>query len=203
MKKAIAIFLFFILFGTNLKAQDPSNNLVPSRNILSFEPGLLMGNPTMEYPVPFSTHISFNISELNGRFFWGLGSGAEIIGKTFVPLFADLRVIPFRDKPVFLYGKAGYSFCFQSSEESKWNSYSSFPTYLSRPHISSNNIETKGGLLIESGIGILLKRNDYRIAVGIGFRHQQTSDVLTLQNGQNKTYENYFNRIAFRYGFWF
>ncbi len=200
--KRILLFVFATLFSCCcLKAQE---NEAKFGYTISFEPGLLMGNPQANYPAPFSTHISFMVNNQTKTLLFGLGSGAEIIGKTFVPIYADLRLVPFKHKPVFFYGKTGFSLCSNNLDsDQKGQNGQYYYTYLPMPHYPYQNVHTKGGLLAEAGIGILIPRNDWKIGLSLGVRHQQTEDIVKQSASNSKTFENRFNRIAFRLGFWF
>jgi len=105
---------------------------------------------------------------------------------------------------MFLFGKCGFSFCanqsYNTNSESGSNYYYS---YLPQPHYLYNNNHTRGGVLLESGIGVFFGRPEFRTIVSFGYRYQQTSDILTMQNETKKTFENRFNRVVFRIGFWF
>jgi len=209
MKKEFAL-LFFLLAFHLLPAQE---SLIPGQEKeigIIFENGLLAGHPNGVYSAAFSSHLVFSWP-IDQRIQIGGGSGAEIIGKTFIPLFADVRLIPFRTKPLFLYGKAGYALCLNSHYDAQENGNSDYivypdyyypNSYYHQPHPFSNDFTTQGGLLIESGIGVLLQAKKLKMGLSIGYRYQQTED-RTVNFEHPKTFQNYFHRLALRISFWF
>lgn len=204
MKHLLFLAIFAFLFAEFVQAQSTDESTSKGNVAIIFEPGLLIGNPQSIYPLPFSTHVSLLATTRSGLFSGGLGTGAEIIGKTFMPLFADFRIIPLSTKPIFLYGKGGFAFCTNQSDHSNNESVQNYYySYLPQPHYLYSNNETSGGLLFESGMGVFINRAGFKTTVCFGYRHQQTHDLLTLQNDTKKTFENRFNRIVFRVGFWF
>jgi hypothetical protein len=199
----ISTLLVFLLVQT-IHAQNDENPQARGNVAIAFEPGLLIGNPQGIYPLPFSTHVSVLAVSKSGFFTGGIGSGAEIFGKTFLPLFADIRITPLKSKPLFFFSKCGFSFCANQSDNSSYNSDQNYYySYLPQPHYLYHNNETKGGFLFESGLGVFINRPGFKTTVSFGYRHQQTFDVLTQQNATKKTFENRFNRVVFRIGFWF
>lgn len=187
------IFAFPLLSLTQnneaLKVKDTNFNII-------FDAGLMLGHSESYYPAPFSSNISF-LKNFNNRFWIGGGSGAEIIGKTFIPFYADARVVPFSTKPFFLYNKLGWTVCANKnySEESANNYY-----YNTYPHPLYENISTRGGLMNETGLGVIMRKTYWGTSLTIGYRFQKTSDY---DKNTKKTYQNTFNRVAFRLGFWF
>ncbi|MBN2806202.1 MAG: hypothetical protein JXR22_06050 [Prolixibacteraceae bacterium] len=182
---------FFSLSQNNgeLKVKGTDFNIV-------FDAGLLLGHSESYYPAPFSSNISF-LKNFNNRFWIGGGSGAEIIGKTFVPIYADARYVPFSSKPFFLYNKLGWTVCTNKNySDGNENDY----YYRTYPHPLDESITTRGGLLNETGVGVFMRKADWRTSLSIGFRYQKTSDH---QKNTTKVYENTFSRVAFRLGFWF
>lgn len=161
-----------------------------------FDGGLMLGHSESYYPAPFSTSISF-LYQFNKYLLFGAGSGADIIGRTFIPVYADIRAIPFKTKPFFLYEKAGWTFCANKNYTDGNDLYYSRVEY---PHPLDENITTKGGIMNEFGLGVLLKRPDWTTSISVGYRYMKTSDQ-TAEN--KKTYENNFNRMVIRLGFWF
>lgn len=191
----IPLFLFFMLpFFSIAQNNDTENH--SSELTIVFDAGLLLGHSESYYPATFSSHISF-LKNFNKRIWLGAGSGAEVIGKTFVPVFADLRISPFKSKPFYIYNKLGWTFCANKnySDGTEDNYY-----YNIYPHPLNENINTTGGVMNEIGFGILFQRNDWKTSLSMGYNYKKTNDKI---KNSTKTYENTFNRLAFRVGFWF
>lgn len=190
-----ATLLFFnIVFFS--QAQTTLSENQPSYLTIAFDAGLSLGHSESFYPATFSSHISF-LKNFNDKVWIGAGSGAEIIGKTFIPLFTDIRFIPFKSKPFFIYNKLGWTFCANKnySDGTGDNYY-----YNIYPHPLNENVFTKGGIMNELGFGILLAKNDWKTSLSLGYNYKKTSDKM---DKSTKTYENTFNRMTFRIGFWF
>jgi hypothetical protein len=110
------------------------------------------------------------MGNLNQTLFYGVGTGAEVIGKTFIPVYADVRYKPFQSKPLFLYNKVGYSFALASGSVENVDYYYN----IYQPHPNSDEVETKGGLLNEFGLGVILKRSEWNTSLSLGYRYMQS-----------------------------
>lgn len=190
------LILFILLIPVaglaQIKAETaPENNLT-----LVFDGGLMLGHSESYYPAPFSSNISF-LYNYKDRIWLGGGSGAEVIGKTFIPLYADLRITPFQSKPFYIYEKAGWTVCANKNYSEGTENYNYYNSY---PHPLNENINTKGGLMNEIGVGILMHKTSWTTSISIGYRYMKTEDSV---KNSTKVYENSFNRLAIRLGFWF
>jgi hypothetical protein len=198
MKKYVLamIILSFLHLGgySQDNSQQATENKGDSFKII-FENGFLIGNPDLQYPMPFSSHLSFEKKYKN--LFLGIGSGAEVIGRTYIPFFASIKYIPFKTKPLYIYGKGGYNVCLSSEYKEESNGYINYyyPYY-------STEYKYSGGIMAEAGFGIILKMKNWDSSISIGYRYQKTK-YETTYNTTDRTYENYYNRLALRFGFWF
>lgn len=202
MKRFLLILLLLSVF-TFAKAQEKiQEQSINSDMTIIFENGLMIGHSSSYYPTPFSSNISF-LKNINNRFWIGAGSGAEVIGKTFIPVFADFRFMPISSKPFFIYEKAGATICANKNYADGLNNNNYY--YNIYPHPLNEDITTSGGIMNEAGCGILLKNTNWATSISIGYRYQKTKDKTTnnANNTSSKTYENTFNRMAVRIGFWF
>lgn len=190
------VILLVLLFPFISKAQSETTADESKWNI-TFDAGLLIGHPDADYPAPFVSNISF-LYNFNDRLWAGAGSGAEVIGKTFIPLFLELRAIPFKSKPLFVYNRFGGTVC-ATKNMSDENGYQ--PSTINQAHPLYENVTTRGGIMNECGMGVMLDRGQWKSTYSIGYSYQQTEDELTY--GTIKTYENNFNRLVIKIGFWF
>lgn len=198
MKRSLTLVSLLIVFAfTGLAQSEKSEN--PSNLSIIFDAGLLIGHIDSYYPAPFSTNISF-LTKVTNRFDFGIGSGVEIIGKTFLPVFVDLRFIPIKSKPLFIYNRLGGTFCLNKNY-SDTNESDNYYYYNNHPHPLNENVVTRGGFLNEIGLGVYLQKSDWKTSFSIGYNYQTTKDKVQIS--PKRTYENSFNRIAFRVGFWF
>jgi hypothetical protein len=159
-----------------------------------FENGFLIGNPELQYPMPFSSHLS--IEKTFKNLYVGVGSGAEVIGRTYIPFFASIKYMPFKTKPLYIYGKGGYNVCLSNEYKQDDNiNYDYYPYY-------TTEYKYYGGIMAEAGFGIILKMKNWNSSISIGYRFQKTK-YETTSNSVERMYENIYNRLALRFGFWF
>lgn len=196
MKKYLMVAIILTL-TVNLFAQDSDNKDKASPFTVVFDAGLLIGHSDTHYPAPFSSNVSI-LANYKNRIWYGGGSGALVIGKTFIPLFFDLRFVPFESKPIFLYNKLGFTYCINKNYSDGVDDYGYYNNY---PHPLNNKVETKGGFMNECGLGVLLQKDEWATSFSIGYSYLETQDVFN--DTYKRTYEYVFNRLAFRVGFWF
>lgn len=197
MKKIKLLLFIWCFLPVISQAQINTETNANNKFSIVFDGGFLIGHSESFYPSPFSSNISF-LSNISERVWIGGGSGAEIIGKTFIPFYIDGRIAPFASKPFFIYEKVGWTVCANKnySDGNQNNNY----YYNIYPHPLNENIVTKGGFMNELGIGIIMRKTDWGTTVSLGYNFQKSTD--TIKNS-TKVYENSFNRVAFRLGFWF
>lgn len=196
MKKILFVTLIaFLPFC--IKAQTSENENQSSDFTIIFDAGLLLGHSESYYPAPFSSHISF-LKNYDNRVWVGVGTGAEIIGKTFIPLLTDVRIAPFKSKPFIIYNKFGFTFCANKnySDGTQNNYYNGI-----YPHPLNEDVSTSGGIMNEIGVGILMRKTDWGTSITLGYNYKKTNDKM--ENSHTRTYENNFHRVAFRIGYWF
>ena len=198
MKRTLFAACLLITLSLGAHAQN-TESATNSKLSIIFDSGLLIGHGEGYYPAPFSSNISF-LADINRFLQVGAGTGVEVIGKTFIPLFADIRVIPIKSKPLFIYNRIGGTFCMNKNYS---DGDSSDDTYYYRtyPHPLNENVNTSGGFMNELGLGVYLQRSGWKTSLSIGYSFQTTADEIEIT--PQMTYENKFNRVAFRVGFWF
>jgi hypothetical protein len=156
----------------------------------ALEAGLLIGAQSNEYKAPFSFNAiaGYTIEKKN---MLGIGTGAEFLGKTFVPVFAEYKYT-FRDKRVspFLFARGGILMHVGADEESD-NTY-----YY-------NATDYKGGATLTFGTGLSWAGEDVETYLSFAYRYAQTSYVQTDYNHMDVTYENNYNRLEVKFGFRF
>jgi hypothetical protein len=153
------------------------------------EAGLMVGAQSNEYKAPFSFNAiaGYTIEKKNTL---GIGSGAEFLGKTFIPLFFEYKYT-FRDKKVspFLFARSGILMHAGPDETDDIYYY--------------NNKDYKGGATLTFGTGLSWAGEDIETYVSFAYRYAQTSYVQTEYNQQDVTYENNYNRLEVKFGFRF
>jgi hypothetical protein len=159
----------------------------------SMEAGLMLGSQNNEYVAPFSFNAVINYT-IDTKNIMGAGTGAEFLGSTFMPLFAeyrriitDNRVSPF----VFLRGGMLVSLGGDSEESSTY-----YPQYYYRKDYS-------GGPSFTAGTGISWSGDDIETYLSFAYRYAMTSYVESEYNRQDVTYTTYWNRLEIKFGFKF
>jgi len=149
--------------------------------------GFLAGSANNVQAAPFSL-VSVNGWHNSLGLFTGAGIGIEFLSVNYMPLFLDLRYdLMGSDVVPYIMAKGGYSLPLSSdhSEYDIENEYS-------------------GGPLVGAGMGLKIKtRNQFAWDIGIMYRYQQTSYIERYDwNQQEYTYNDYYNRIEIRLGFY-
>jgi len=156
----------------------------------SLEAGLMIGAQSNEYTAPFSFNAiaGYTIEKKNTV---GIGTGAEFLGKTFVPLFFEYKYT-FRDKRVspFLFARGGVLMHVGSDDDPDNTNYYYKSDY-------------KGGATLTFGTGLSWAGEDVETYFSFAYRYAQTSYMQTEYNQQNVTYENNYNRLEVKFGFRF
>jgi hypothetical protein len=155
----------------------------------ALEAGLMIGAQSNEYKAPFSFNAiaGYTIEKKN---MLGIGTGAEFLGKTFVPLFFEYKYT-FRDKRVspFFFARGGYLMHVGPDDESDDYYY--------------NNRDYKGGATLTFGTGLSWAGEDVETYLSFAYRYAQTSYIQTDYNHQDITYENNYHRLEIKFGFRF
>ncbi|NOQ26240.1 MAG: hypothetical protein GQ564_12825 [Bacteroidales bacterium] len=140
---------------------------------------------------------SLSLMFLNGyQFDWGLalgaGVGIDLIDETYMPLVADIRY-SFKDSKLshFVFFQGGYAMPLESPDPYDYN-------------YSDSNPESKGGYIINPGIGLKLKLNDNNaFSFAIGYKYMQVKHEYIEYSGQKINRTSEYNRITLGIGFHF
>jgi hypothetical protein len=156
----------------------------------ALEAGLMIGAQSNEYKAPFSFNAIAGYT-IEKNHMAGIGTGAEFLGKTFVPLFLEYKYT-IRDKRVspFLFARGGALIHVGPDEESD-NTYYYY------------NKEYKGGATLTLGTGLSWATEGLETYLSFAYRYAQTSYIQTDYNHQDITYENNYNRLEVKFGFRF
>jgi hypothetical protein len=156
----------------------------------ALEAGLLVGAQTNEYKAPFSFNViaGYTIEKKNSL---GIGSGAEFLEKSFIPLFFEYRYT-MRDRRVspFLFLRSGILMHVGSDDDTDNTNYDIKQDY-------------KGGASLTFGTGLSWASEEVETYLSFAYRYAQTSYVQKEYNQQEVTYENNYNRLEVKFGFRF
>lgn len=122
----------------------------------------LAGKSSSDEPNSLSIHLLSAYKSCKGLSF-GAGSGIEHLDMPLLPLYAYMRYDPFKTRvSPYIWFKCGYSISLDDEDEDNtW--YGSYT-------------ESKGGLLLNAGIGFVLYTwPNIGINMGIGYRFQKVS----------------------------
>jgi len=156
----------------------------------ALEAGLMVGSQSNEYKAPFSFNAiaGYTIEKKN---MVGLGTGAEFLGQTFVPLFVEYKYT-IRDKRVspFIFARGGMLIHVGPDDVADNINY-------------YNNKVYSGGASLTFGTGLSWAGEEVETYLSFAYRYAQTSYVQTDYNHQDITFENNYNRLEIKFGFRF
>jgi hypothetical protein len=137
---------------------------------------------------------------VNGyQFDWGLalgaGLGLELLTEAYMPAVLDVRYT-FKNSKVshFVYLQGGYAISLESPDPYDYDYY----TYY------DSNLKSKGGYLINPGIGFKLNLNNRNaFSFAIGYKYMQVQHTYNEFNGQEIDRTIKYNRITLGFGYHF
>jgi len=198
MKKAFA--LIGILLCTTVFfsfSQEPPGK---GKFINFTEGGVLIGNSENQKKAPFIFHSSLNYV-LYKNLSAGIGTGAEFLKETYLPLTANILYQFGNRKAVypFVRFRAGYDIGLESttySENYIYYSYSSITSsYPSYP--SQEKLKAEGGWMIDPSVGIIVyTRAGLGFTLSAGYRHQ----TLKYSGKNDYLFRAEYNRLMLALG---
>lgn len=159
----------------------------------TLEAGLLIGAQSNTYDMPFSFNAIFNYTVM-GQNVFGLGTGAEFLGKTYTPVYLEYRRL-FQEKGVtpYLFARAGVLAYFGSNDNT---TYSYYPQYYL-------NKDYNGGPSFTIGTGISWAGDGIETDLSFAYRYARTSYVQSEYNVEDVTFTTSYNRLEIKLGFRF
>ena len=156
--------------------------------------GFLFGG-NFETPFP-----PLSLSLVNGyQFDWGMslgvGVGLELLNESYMPIVADVRYT-FRNSRLshFIYIQGGYAIPIETPDPYDYDYYNYYDT----------DLKSKGGYLINPGIGLKINVNDRNaFSLGIGYKFMQVQHTYKEYNGQEIERTIKYNRITLSFGYHF
>jgi hypothetical protein len=159
----------------------------------ALEAGFLVGAQNTEYDAPFSFNFLGSYTK-NTKNIFGIGSGVEFIGESFMPLFAEYkRLISDKKTTPFIFFRGGKLFHLSGHEVST-DSY--YPQY-------DYSKSYDGGFSMTIGTGISWVRNENETYLSFAYRNAYTSYTQLNYNNQLATYKTTLNRLEVKFGFRF
>ncbi|PLX11862.1 MAG: hypothetical protein C0597_14435 [Marinilabiliales bacterium] len=124
----------------------------------------------------------------------GVGLGLDLLTEAYMPAVVDLRYT-FRNSRVshYVYLQGGYAISLESPDPYDYDYY-----------YYDSDLKSKGGYLINPGIGFKLNLNDKNaFSFGIGYKYSEIYHTYTEYNGQEIDRTIKYNRITLNFGYHF
>jgi hypothetical protein len=158
----------------------------------ALEAGFMVGAQNSEYTAPFSFNFIGNYTT-GTRSKFGIGSGVEYIGQSYMPLFAEYKyLLSDRKTTPFMFVRGGRLF-HMNGEEHNTDYY--YPSYNTRSY--------SGGFSFTLGTGISWAKDDNETYLSFAYRNAHTSYKDTSSGSIHTTYNNTLNRLEIKFGFMF
>lgn len=158
----------------------------------ALEAGFLVGAQRSEYTAPFSFNFIGNYTS-NTKNKFGIGSGVEYIGQSYMPLFVEYKhLLSDKKTTPFMFVRGGKLFHLNGEEQN--------PDYY---YGYNNTREYSGGFSFTMGTGISWSKDENETYLSFAYRNAQTSYVDTNSSSMKTTYNNTLNRLEIKFGFMF
>jgi hypothetical protein len=175
-------------------AENKSNSSV----FIHTEIGLLIGNSENSQSAPFSFTSSVNYS-IDPNFSIGAGIGIEFLKESYLPVFINLEY-KFRDSPStpYLFLKSGYQIPLEESRDIYYNGYQPWSSSIwPGPDYSQELMDTKGGILINPGVGYLrMFSNEFGMSFAFGYQFHR----LKYRGENDYELDIDYNRLTIKLG---
>lgn len=159
----------------------------------ALEAGFLVGAQHSEYTAPFSFNFMGNYTS-NTKNIFGIGSGVEYIGQSYMPVFAEYKhFLSDRKTTPFMFVRGGRLFHLNGEEQSSDYYY---PSY-------NNTRSYSGGFSFTLGTGISWAKDENETYLSFAYRNAHTSYIDKNSSGMATTYNNTLNRLEIKFGFMF
>ena len=164
------------------------------------EMGLLIGSQNSQYPAPFSLGLNGSYTFAT-KFMAEAGTGIEIIGHTFAPVYAGFRVcLNNRRTAPFIFARAGYMILLSESDNETYYYPERLIIY---PIYYPEDREYKGGPSATAGYGISVAMSDVEFYMSFAYRYFRVKEIVTTTTPSTESYYYNFNRLEIKLGFRF
>ena len=177
--------------------KDTSANIIYKRQgfYSNINVGFLFGGD-METPFPPLSLLFVSGYQFDWGLATGVGLGLDLLTESYMPVVADIRY-NFRNSRVshYVYVQGGYAIALESPDPYDYN-YNSY---------YGSDLKSKGGYLINPGIGFKLNFNDRNaFSFGIGYKYSEIYHTYKEEyNGQEIDRTIKYNRISLSFGYHF
>ena len=149
----------------------------------------------MDTPFPPISLMFVNGYQFDVGFAVGAGLGLDLLNEAYMPAVVDLKYT-FKNSKVshFIYVQAGYAISLESPDPYNYDYYSYY----------ESDSESKGGYLINPGIGIKLNINEKNaFSFGIAYKYMEINHTYNEYNGQEIERIVKYNRLMLSFGYHF
>lgn len=156
--------------------------------------GFLFGS-NLNTPFPPLSLMYVNGYQFDRGLALGAGLGLELLNEAYMPLVLDIRYT-FKNSKVshFIYVQGGYAVSIETPDPYDYDYYSYY----------GSDLKSKGGYLINPGIGFKLNLNNRNaFSFGIGYKFMQVQHTYNEFNGQEIERTIKYNRISLGFGYHF
>jgi hypothetical protein len=187
----------FTIQGTEVEkyvnASAISDTVKKSKRVFSLEAGVLAGAQSSKYDAAFSFNILGSLAQ--NRFnTLSLGSGAEFLGQTYLPIFLEYKLIISEKKTTPLIFIRGGKLFHLNGDFEKTDQTS--PVY-------NIPMSYKGGFSFTLGTGISWAKDGYESYLTFAYRNAHTRYNEKDYTLQIYTFRTVYNRLEIKYGFRF
>lgn len=161
------------------------------------EIGVLAGNAENSQSAPFSFTSSFNYI-IQPQFSAGTGIGLEFLKETYLPVYLNLEY-KFRDSysTPYVFLKTGYQFAIEESRTVYYDVYPMWSSIWPGPNYYNENMEAKGGFLINSGVGY---QRMFSSGFGMSFAFGYQFHRLHYKGENDYSLDIDYNRLTIKLG---
>jgi hypothetical protein len=154
---------------------------------------LFSGN--MDTPFPPLSLMYVMGYQFNSGFAAGVGLGLDLLNEAYLPIVADLRynIIGTSRVSHYIYLQGGYAVSLETPDPYDYSYY-----------YYDTDLESKGGYLINPGIGFKLNFNNKNaFSFGIGYKYSEIYHTYSEYGGQEIDRTIKYNRITLNFGYHF
>ncbi len=176
--------------------RDTADNIVYKRKgfYSNINVGFLFGGD-METPFPPLSLLFVSGYQFDWGLATGVGLGLDLLTESYMPVIADIRY-NFRNSRVshYVYVQGGYAIAIESPDPYDYDYYGSY----------GSDLKSKGGYLINPGIGFKLNFNERNaFSFGIGYKYSEIYHTYKEYNGQEIERTIKYNRVSLSFGYHF
>lgn len=170
---------------------------VDSRYFFRAEVGILAGNSEDSQSAPLSVTGSINYKVIP-KFAVGVGTGVEFLKESYLPVFinTEYKLRNSVSSPYFFL-KGGYQIAIDKSNQMYYDVYPPWSSYWPLPEYGEQDMDTKGGILINPGVGFTQTfSSGFGMSVAFGYQYHR----LRYKGSNDYELDIDYNRLTIKLG---